>query len=114
MSVTRLVTKILSVSPKRLSPTKNPLEGAIVTSRSQDEPMMCIDAANPPTDFSPIDGHDPIAYPCHGLGSNQHFIFTKRNEIRFIAQKVDMCLSFGRKLRLTLQACSSSVQVNKA
>jgi len=73
--------------------------------------MMCVDAANPPVDFSPVDGHDPIVYPCHGMGSNQQFIFTKRNEIRFLAAKLDMCLSFGRKLKLTLQACSSSVQV---
>ena len=77
---------------------------------------MCLDAANPPNDYNPVDGHVPILYPCHGQGGNQNFLYMKRKEIRHLASRNDLCLSYSRKMGknkdwiLALQVCVGNVQ----
>ena len=73
--------------------------GCLVASREQSEPMLCLDAANPPARYDPTKNHVPIIYPCHGEGTNQNFYYTKRHEIRFL-HEVDLCLTYGLGVNL--------------
>lgn len=82
--------------------------GCLVASRQQNEPMLCLDAANPPPRYDYKTGHVPIIYPCHGEGSNQNFYVTKRNELRFL-HETDLCLSYHKEL-IRLEPCASTVQ----
>ena len=84
------------------------IAGCLVASRQQNEPMLCLDAANPPPRYDHKNAHVPIIYPCHGEGSNQMFYLTKRNEVRFL-HEMDLCLSY-RKDQVGLEPCASKVQ----
>ena len=48
------------------------LTGSLVALKQEDEPWLCIDAANPPNEFNPLIGHTPIIYPCHGEGNDHN------------------------------------------
>lgn len=86
--------------------------GCIVASRQQDEPLLCLDAANPPPRYDPKVDHVPIIYPCHGEGSNQQFYVTKRNELRFLHED-DLCLTLTKAGdKVALEPCTSKVQGN--
>ena len=65
---------------------------------------MCLDFNNP----EDKEGISIKTYACHGTGGNQHFIFSKFNEIRFSGGH-EYCLSHVQGSTSTQSATTKSI-----
>ncbi|XP_044513162.1 polypeptide N-acetylgalactosaminyltransferase 12 [Gracilinanus agilis] len=68
---------------------------------------------NPPNE-NEITGNQVILYPCHGMGQNQFFEYTLRNEIRYNTRQPEGCVAVDAGTdHLTMRLCSKNAPENQ-
>ncbi|XP_037349807.1 polypeptide N-acetylgalactosaminyltransferase 12 [Talpa occidentalis] len=68
---------------------------------------------NPPNE-NQIVGHQVILYPCHGMGQNQFFEYTSKNELRYNTNQPEACLAVEAGAdTLTMHLCQETAPENQ-
>uniref|UniRef100_A0A8C9D3M5 Polypeptide N-acetylgalactosaminyltransferase n=1 Tax=Panthera leo TaxID=9689 RepID=A0A8C9D3M5_PANLE len=68
---------------------------------------------NPPNE-NQIVGHQVLLYHCHGMGQNQFFEYTSRNEIRYNTHQPEACIAVDAGMDiLIMQLCQETAPENQ-
>ncbi|XP_038966952.1 polypeptide N-acetylgalactosaminyltransferase 12 isoform X1 [Rattus norvegicus] len=72
----------------------------------------CLDY-NPPSENN-VEGHQVLLYLCHGMGQNQFFEYTSRQEIRYNTRQPEACIAVEEgKDVLIMDLCKDTVPENQ-